>query len=382
MIMIYRTPEGTVLSAQQEFLDDQDQPIRCKTGYPKVALVDDEKMVLSSIIANPGQVPGNWFANLSIPLMALTAPIELTVRWQVIDIDGNKYQVKDAVIVEPQVEDRENDIVAMFGDPDVAFTLPTLLNTGDIATYQMYFNNQSVLATPINMLIDPTVDVLQFGLESTRVTIPLVAAQASMVATLLKVNIARPSIRVPVSYLYKIYAITPQLMLSMTQIEEFLNKSRIENVIPELRYTSGDLLGYLQRGLDLFNMIEKPTTFTGLNMQGPLLDAHLICAQYYALSAQLLAEGSLAFDFSGQGISLNVDRTPQLEAALGRMEALMDSRIIPLKKELWKNDIISGDGAISATGIHNPQAIGRLGVINAATTRISTPMQRFIGRKR
>jgi hypothetical protein len=30
---------------------------------------------------------------------------------------------------------------------------------------------------------------------------------------------------------------------AMTFLEDFLNKARVENVIPQLEYTSGDLLG-------------------------------------------------------------------------------------------------------------------------------------------
>jgi hypothetical protein len=157
----------------------------------------------------------------------------------------------------------------------------------------------------------------------------------------------------------------------MSFLEDFLNKSKIEQVIPELAYTDGDLINYLERGLNLFNMIGGEVTgFTGTNMQGVLFDAWVTCASYYALGAQLMAEGSLAFDFSGQGVSLNVDRTPQLDSALGRIEGLFDSRILPMKKSLWKQGYISGDGSQGRGLMHNSSNIGTLGITNAATTRI------------
>lgn len=379
--MIYRAIEGTVLSTSQEFLDDQDQPLSCKPGYPKAALVDAAELVISSVIATPGPIPGQWFASLAIPNLGLSANTELTVRWRVVTLSGEKITVKDAVIIEPKSDSRETDIVALFGDLKVSFVLPTTLNVGDIATYQIYSNNVATLVAPMDFT-DASVNVDASGIDNLRVTIPLAIPSASLYSSLLKVDVTRIAGGIPQSFIYKLWALTPQLFLMMTHLEDFLNKSRIENTIPELRYTTGDLVGYLQRGLDLFNMIEKPTYFTGMNMQGVLFDAHLICSQYYALSAQLLAEGSLAFDFSGQGISLNVDRTPQLESALGRMEALMDSRIVPLKKELIKNGITGGDGSIGASNMNNPQAKGMLSVMNAATTRISRPMNQFIGRRR
>jgi hypothetical protein len=380
--MIYRATEGTVLSTRQELLDDNDEPIKCKAGYPKVALLDTDKQVLSSILANPGQVPGDWFANISIPNMSLSASGEFTVRWRAVDVQGQKYTIKDAVIVEPQIDSRETDVVALFGDLTVAFVLPTTLLSTDVATYQIYADNVPILAEPVNIQDTPQVQVDKSGVETTRVTIPLVVPKPSLFSSLLKVDVVRVGVAVPQTYLYKLWALTPQVFVTMTHLEDFLNKSRIDNVIPELRYTTGDLIGYLERGLNYFNMIEKPTFFNGMNMQGVLFDAHLICSSYYALSAQLMAEGSLAFDFSGQGISLNVDRTPALEGALGRIESQIDSRIIPLKKELVKNGLTGGDGSIGGGNMNNVYAKGLLSVMNAATTRISQPMSRFMGRRR
>lgn len=385
--MIYRAAESTVLATNQELLDDNDDPLLCKPGYPKVALLDKEGFVLSSILANPSSKPGLWLANLAIPHLKLTASIELTVRWRVRAIDGATYSYKDVVIVEPQIDVRDTDVVTLYGDANFTFKLPTTLNAGDKASYQLYYNNVAVLPDPINIRVAP-VKIDSSGVEALRITAPLEVVEPSLYSTLLKVDIERTGVTMPSTYIYKLWALTPQLYLAMSHLDDFINKSRIENTIPELRYTTGDLIVALERGLEIFNSIFQPTGFSGLNMQGALFDAHLICAQYYAISSQLLAEGSLAFDFSGQGISLNVDRTPQLEAALGRMESLMDSRIVPLKKELVKNGHLGGDGSVGGTagaganGLNNPYNKGSLGVINAATTKIYNPQYRFLGRRR
>lgn len=378
--MISRIIEGKVLSATQEFLDDLDSPLLFKPGYPRVSLVNSNKDIVTSLVASPTSTPGNWIANLPIPEMQLTENTEFSVKWKAITLAGEKLIYKDSLIVEPLIEERTSDIVALFGDQKIDFVLPTTLNTTDNAVYQIYANNEALLFNPVS-LFDATVN-LDRSLESCRITIPLVVPKATLYSNLLKIDILSTGALVNKTYLYNLWAITPQLLKTMLQLEDFLNKSRIENVIPELRWTAGDLIGYLERGLNYFNMIEKPTFFTGMNMQGALLDAHLICSEYYALSTQLIAEGSLAFDFSGQGISLNVDRTPQLDSALGRIEALIDSRIVPLKKELVKNGITNGDGSIGSTNMNIASAKGVLTVMNAATTRISTPMSRFLGRRR
>ena len=168
----------------------------------------------------------------------------------------------------------------------------------------------------------------------------------------------------------------------MAALEDFLNKSRIENVIPELQYTSGDLMAYLERGLYMFNMVGvTPTSFNGLNMQGFLFDAWITCSCYYALGAQLMAEGSLAFDFSGQSVSLNIDRTPQLEGALGRIESSISERVIPLKNKLAKQGVTSGDGSAGKQNINHSNNLGTLGLINASTTRLRGIPSPFVGRR-
>jgi hypothetical protein len=115
-------------------------------------------------------------------------------------------------------------------------------------------------------------------------------------------------------------------------------------------------------------------------MQGPILDCWIICASYWALGAQLMAEGSLAFDFGGQGITLNVDRTPQLEAALGRIEARIQDTVVPFKKALAAQGVMSGDGSQGSGSMRNPYNLGTLSLINAATTRVSG-WTNFIGLK-
>lgn len=366
---VYNAIDGTVLAVTQEFLDDNDQPIPTIPGYPQVRLRDQDKVLLSSVIASPSVQPGEWTANLSIPNLGIKDKTELRIIWLFRDPDGNKYKVTDSLIVEPKVDSRISDIVAVLGDMRFTFVLPAYFGKQDVGSYQIYSGNMPLLATDGDLT---NVNVAQITrlVDTTSVSVLLNVAQASLAAYLLRVKVT-PDGGQERSYSYKMWVVTPQIMLGMADLENFLNKSRVEQVIPELAYTPGDLVNYLERGLYLFNQVGNfPSWFTGLNMQGPLYDSWIICSCYYALGAQLLAEGSLSFDFSGQGISLNVDRTPQLEAALGRIESAITDRVVPLKKWLAKQGTLSGDGSVGKGNMNNPQNIGTLGMINAATTRI------------
>ena len=367
--MIYNGTDGSVILVTQKFLDDDDVPYMARPGYPKVRLLDQDKQLLSSVVASPTALPGEWSANVSIPNLGISSKSELRLSWKFVASDGTKVSNNDAVIIEPKVESRVSDIVGIFGEQRVGFVLPMYFGAQDAGAYQIYGNNAPILLTPMD-LHSPNVKRTT-SVDRTNFLIPFTVPNASMSAYLLKTDIVPQGVSQPRTYTFKMWAVTPQIMLAMTFLEDFLNKSRVEQVIPELQYTSGDLVSYLERGLYLFNTVgNTPSWFTGLNMQGILFDAWVTCATYYALGAQLMAEGSLAFDFSGQGISLNVDRTPQLEAALGRIESAIADRVIPLKKQLAKQGTLSGDGSVGNGSINNPSNVGTLSMMNAATTRI------------
>src|SRR5690606_17640747 len=208
------------------------------------------------------------------------------------------------------------------------------------------------------------------------VDMPAVVGQPQMYPLSLLVRHKPLNKRVHDTYTYKVWAVTPQILLAARQLEDFINKARLENIIPELEYTQADLLECLARGLSYFNGLQPTiTNFTGTNMQGHLLDAWLTCSAMYALGAQIQAEGALAFDFGGQTTSLNIDRTPAIESALGRIESQIENSVKPLKKLLAKAGVIAGDGSQGGQFIDGSGAIGMLSITNSPTTRM-LPSQR------
>lgn len=368
--------DGSTLNARMEIVDDNDSPIQPKPGYPKVVLLDTDKTVISEYIASPTTTPGIWEANILLPELGVTQSTEYKIRWRCLSTSEDKYQYYDTLIVDPKAERRESDIVLIDGDEEASFTIPFRYTDNTNASYQIFSNNNAVLADRV-LLSDPAITV-DAGMDRSSVSIPAPVVNSALTANLLILR-AKVNQR-PVSYSFRLWKITPQIVLAATMIEDFLNKSRIENVIPELEYTYGDLLGYLERGLYLFNMTGVPTNFNGLNMQGVILDSWIICSSYWAISTQLIAEGSLAFDFSGQGVSLNVDRTPQLDSALGRIESRIQDTVLPLKKQMASQGILGGDGSQGAGNLHNPYSAGTLSLINAPTTRVGG-WNPFVGRR-
>ncbi|ARW58822.1 head-tail connector protein [Erwinia phage vB_EamM_Y3] len=376
-----RTTEGSVVVVEESFFDDLDQPLYPQSDDmgPVVSLIDPEdRSVIAQVVATPGEIPGTWTADLAVPNMGLTDDKRLSVTWRYESEEG-LVQAREELIVEPLTENRVTDIVCLFGDEETfELTLPFHFDVrGDKLRFQLALNNQ--------MIAD--------NIESSDAGVKMIANRAKTCVFKVPVWVATRRLE-PISliamhtsntrkttkmYTYKLWVVTPQVLIAASLVEDHINKARAYNVIPELEYSQGDIIGYLYRGLALFNMIgPRVTGWAGTNMQGTILDGWITCACYYALAAQLQAEGQMAFDFTGQVVNLNMDRTPSIEAALGRLETQIQGPVTNLKNKLSKAGLNEGDGSQGAKAIDGARSLGKLGVTNSPTTKWSTMGNRNI----
>jgi len=383
--------EGTTCTITEEFFDDFEEPVipSENTPAPFVRLFDVDKSVIAEVYAKPhSSIPGQWIADLPIPNMDLRDSVELLARWS-FESDSGHFQARTKITVEPATLGRESDIVIICGrDTRMQLTVPITYKApvparkadltkgkparkakaGDELTVSLYFNNQTVFD---NWNVeDPQIKIEAMN-KRTVIDMPAIMGDPKMAPLTMLVDHTPVRQLAKTTLTYKVWAITPQILTASRQLEDYINRARVANIIPELEYTQSDIMEYLSRGLSFFNSLQPNiSNFTGTNMQGPLLDAWLTCSCIYALGAQNLAEGSLAFDFGGQTVSLNVDRTPALEAALGRIDAQIESQVKPLKKLLGRANALGGDGSIGGGFIDTSRAFGILGISNTAMTRL------------
>lgn len=391
------TVEGAVITLRESFLDEMDDPLELSNDSqgPYVVVVDDTGDTVLEAIAVPdinGQ-PGDWVVDLSMPRMGLEQRAQFVAIFSFDDAFGSKHKAKQPFFVDPAQESRDSDIVVVLGrDQRFEFGLPieyikpipeTPANIathtpakpaipGDDLTCFLFKNNDPLYGDAGLSAAEPTSGVkVQKHIGKSTVSIPAVVGDVNRLQPLaLLVEYRSFKAALPKTFTFKVWPVTPSILVAASMVEDYINKARAQNVIPELAYTTADLIQYLHRGLGLFNSIgPQLTDFTGMNMQGGILDSWITCACYYALGAQLQAEGQMAFDFSGQSVSLNVDRTPSIESALGRIESAIE-RIRPYKQLLAKNGVNSGDGSAGGQNMNSSNHLGTLGVINAATTRV------------
>lgn len=116
------------------------------------------------------------------------------------------------------------------------------------------------------------------------------------------------------------------------------------------------IITWLRRGADDFNAHTLYTYFTMTNATGGIRSAWLNCAEVAMLRAQGLLEGEKAFDFTGQAISLNVDKTQHYNSLADALQAQIDSVVPGMKKNLAMRGVTGGDGNV--TGAANSGRVG------------------------
>lgn len=164
------------------------------------------------------------------------------------------------------------------------------------------------------------------------------------------------------------FVITPSLLSSARDLQLLINKARTtSDGMPDSAFSMSELLTFLKMGKDAFNAFAFPTSFTMIKAQGPIKYYWLQFAAISALRAQYLVEGTKAFDFSGQAISLNVDRSQYYESLAASLESAITESCRQLKQQMAKRGISSGDGS------QNPNALayGAIGTVGISLSPIS-----------
>lgn len=384
--------EGQTISLYETFLDDNDDPIypSASRGAPVVRLYDLDKSIIAQVVAivDPSEA-GQWRADVPVPDMDLDDTVKLKARWVFYGDDGERYTAKEWIEIEPATTTTDEDIIIMLGrDMKMQLTLPFRFRPpvpevvadkanhisakpakrGDKLSFSLYQNNKPVYE---NMLWDNSAISLESMSKKTLCLIPAVVGQPTMSPLTMVVSHQTPKQMAPTLYTFKVWGVTPTMLQACSHLDDFVNKAKLANVIPELQYRQSDYLEALFRGLHYFNGLQPlVTNFTGTNMQGPIFTAWITCSTLYVLGAQIQAEGAMAFDFGGQSVSLNIDRTPAIESALGRIDSEIESQVKPFKKLLVRAGVISGDGSQGGAFIDGSRALGTLGLTNAPTTRI------------
>lgn len=161
----------------------------------------------------------------------------------------------------------------------------------------------------------------------------------------------------------RMFIVNPMILSAVDDMRLLIQRSRATITHEsDMLFTVPLLLAYLRRGRDAFNgSYGVPTGFTFTRPKGTLREYWLRFSEIAALRSQYLAEGEKAFDYQGQAVSLNVDRTQYYESAASNLQQVLDNECKPFKVMLVKRGIMGGTGEEDPTR-QRPGAAGAIGI--------------------
>jgi hypothetical protein len=156
------------------------------------------------------------------------------------------------------------------------------------------------------------------------------------------------------------YVTNPSVLSACSDVQQLIARAG-SNLFSfsDRTFTQQDIITMLRRGKDLFNAAGGlPTLFTMLHATGGIREYWLRYTEVALLRAQALAEGEQAFNFSGQAISLDVDRAQHYQTLADSLQSQLDQDVKPLKAGLLKKGLSSGDGDMSQMNNHSSARVG------------------------
>jgi hypothetical protein len=147
----------------------------------------------------------------------------------------------------------------------------------------------------------------------------------------------------------RLFILTPSMMNALEDCRTQVMKARTTLMgFDDAIFDPATIVSWLRRGKDQFNAAAGVlTTFTMTDATGAIRELWLRCSEIAMLRSQSLAEGEKAFDFQGQAISLNVDKTQYYDKLADALQSAVDADLPPLKKNLKMSGVTGGTGNLN-----------------------------------
>lgn len=316
--------------------------------YDSVVLNDNVKVTASAVINTP--------SNMIPTLEGQT----YQVRWSLV-VDGSTYySFEGLTITGPNtVPEGVEDVVELVGN-----NIPVSVvfhDSFEFVTFEVY-NQNDLIIPPVN--VPNGTDVPDGRLYGGLITAPLRMPAALESYTIIWSGWNSINQDAKVRQTGRIFVVNPSIMSAVDDMRIMINKSATTIAHKaDLLFTTPLLLAYLRRGRDGFNGAQGIFTgFTMLNATSSIREFWLRYSEVLALRAQFLAEGEKVFNFSGQAISLDVDRTQFYQSMADNLQQGIDNEVKPYKQNLVIKGHISGDGNLGPSG-GSAQARGAAGAV-------------------
>jgi hypothetical protein len=151
----------------------------------------------------------------------------------------------------------------------------------------------------------------------------------------------------------EIFIVNTSILSAIEDVKRMVMKARTTLFgFDDMLFDQVTILGWMRRGRDLFNSQSGYITeFSMTNATGGIREYWLRYSEVAMLLAQALAEGEKAFNYSGQAISLEVDKSQAYQSMADALQSRIDADVKAFKQNLLKKGITGGDGNISGAAV-------------------------------
>ena len=150
----------------------------------------------------------------------------------------------------------------------------------------------------------------------------------------------------------QMFVVNASILRAVKSVEAMVAKAKTTLMgFQDELFTVPVIVTMLARGRDTFNGAGGYfTTFNMTNADSMIRELWLKYTEVQLLQAQYLLEGEKAYTFSGQAISLEVDRTQFYQSLANDIKTAADADAKAVKKNLLIKGLTGGDGSLNGAG--------------------------------
>jgi hypothetical protein len=320
---------------EQLFLDEVGDPLVPidPAQYPSVSIVSPSEEIIQQAVAislGDGRYRYSWF---------VPADAELSVTDQNWRIDWILFTAGGRQVSKTQFFTVIDNIVAT--SEERAYTNLTLENTSERLFLKMAREPSSLSVTLMNtggqvetytpVKVNTDGFIMYYADTSELQVGSYIATWAIRETPISPSQHFIQQIRVPES---QFWFLQPSLRMLMDKVQK--KEGHVQ------AYSDSDMYEYFVRGLGIVNSF-NPITMWGFGTISSMagIDTFLIAAAaWWGLQAQFIAEGELKFNFSGQTITLDTDRTGTYESAISRLGEYIRTELPKVKRNLLRRNSV------------------------------------------
>ena len=289
-------------------------------------------------------------------------PSNLTDRYQLrweLNIDGsvNQYAFENLRVDSTfSIPTGAQDSVEMFGDlASIEIVLP---QAWDTVTVDVYTSVGSTLVASSLPIVQRYRVSSGWFYQAELDTSLLTASLDPYIVSWKFKNATGPSYRDT----GQVFVVNASIMRAVKSVESMISKAKTSLMgFPDELFTVPIIVTMLGRGRDAFNgAYGMFTQFTMTNADAFIREYWIKYSEVALLESQYLLEGEKAYNFSGQAISLEVDRTTYYQGLAQEIKTAIDAEIKAIKQNLIKKGLTSGDGSLVGLGRYG--SLGPVGI--------------------